>query len=633
MNKYEVLVSILDKICEESRGHAMVNRYIPPSGDPEHINQARARAFIHLYLMVSFGLLDFASRERVITDNGYDGGIDAYFINKETKKIYLIQSKFRTTDRNFAEKNISLDEIVSMDVNRILAGNDQDEKGNSYNGKIKQMIREVGEIENIARYEEKIIVLANLGDYTPGQMKKLFDGIAVEVFDHERCFNELVFPVVSGTFFNASELNIYLDLSNKNAGSKISYEVKTQHGDCQITVLFVPTIEIAKTLSKYKNSILKHNPRSYLELEGKKVNNSIRETIQRSDTNEFALFNNGITMISDDTDISEKIGIRSKAQLAVKNPQIINGGQTAYTLSKIYDELPEADAKTLFAGKEVLLKVITLMDSDASMNVEKLKLIDSISTATNQQTAVFDSDRISNEPVYEALQAKLFSRYGIFFEKKRGEFGDGISRGYIGEIQVLERNMFFRLYLAIEGRLNKCVGKKLFLRYDKPEDVVHNDSKLDEFYFAYLCYAKLDEKYPVSRKKEKDFYAWLYILTQKYKPDDAEKYPEAIQKGIDEMENQWIDFIKDFVKSDDRFIKNYVDKETGESRQSFNKNAWYRNHSFEDDVKRYFGIGTISIPKQQGDEEAEEVEPESLPPQEILPFENAGSHAATAIPT
>lgn len=623
MNKYEVLVSILDKICEESRGHPMVNRYIPPSGDPEHINQARARAFIHLYLMVSFGLLDFASRERVITDNGYDGGIDAYFINKETKKIYLIQSKFRTTDRNFAEKNISLDEIVSMDVNRILAGNDQDEKGNSYNGKIKQLIREVGEIENVARYEEKIIVLANLGKYTPGQMKKLFDGTSVEVFDHERCFNELVFPVVSGTFFNASELNIYLDLSNKNAGSKISYEVKTQHGDCQITVLFVPTIEIAKTLSKYKNSILRHNPRSYLELEGKKVNNSIRETIQRSDTNEFALFNNGITMISDDTDISEKIGIRSKAQLAVKNPQIINGGQTAYTLSKIYDELPEEEAKALFAGKEVLLKVITLMESDASLNTAKLKLIDSISTATNQQTAVFDSDRVSNEPVYEALQAKLFSRYGIFFEKKRGEFGDGISRGYIGAIQVLERNMFFRLYLAIEGKLNKCVGKKLFLKYDNPEEVVENDDKLDDFYFAYLAYSIMDATYPPSKKKEKDFYAWLYILTQKYKPKEIIHYQEAIHKGIAELNVQWIDFIKDFMRNDDRFIKNYVDKVTGESRQSFNTNSWYRNHSFEDDVKIYFGIGTISTPKQQGDDDGgDSVEVDELP-SEIPPLESA----------
>jgi hypothetical protein len=109
----------------------------------------------------------------------------------------------------------------------------------------------------------------------------------------------LVFPVISGTFFNATDLGIHLDLSNKNAGSKISYSVDTQYGECDITALFVPTIEIARTFHRYKNSILRFNPRSYLELEGAKVNAAIRNTIFVEGKNEFALCNNGITMLSD----------------------------------------------------------------------------------------------------------------------------------------------------------------------------------------------------------------------------------------------------------------------------------------------------------------------------------------------
>lgn len=271
MNKYEVLVSILDKIRQEAEGLPFEGKYIVSSGDVEHTNQARARAFIHLYLMVSFGMLDFKARERVVTDKGYDGGIDAYYIDHENRLIYLIQSKFRTNDKNFSEKNISVEEILSMDIGRILEGHDTDERGNSYNGKIKQLIREVSQIENISRYKQRVIILANIAPFTPDQIRRLFDGNKVEVFDHERCFNNLVFPVVSGTYFNASELHIAMDLSNKSAGSKIRYEVNTELGYSEITVLFVPTFEIAKTLSKYKNSILKHNPRSYLELEGKRL--------------------------------------------------------------------------------------------------------------------------------------------------------------------------------------------------------------------------------------------------------------------------------------------------------------------------------------------------------------------------
>lgn len=157
MNKYEVLVSILDKIRQEAEGLPFEGKYIVSSGDVEHTNQARARAFIHLYLMVSFGMLDFKARERVVTDKGYDGGIDAYYIDHENRLIYLIQSKFRTNDKNFYEKNISAEEILSMDIGRILEGHDTDERGNYYNGKIKQLIREVSQIENISRYKQRVI--------------------------------------------------------------------------------------------------------------------------------------------------------------------------------------------------------------------------------------------------------------------------------------------------------------------------------------------------------------------------------------------------------------------------------------------------------------------------------------------
>lgn len=41
------------------------------------------------------------------------------------------------------------------------------------------------------------------------------------------------------------------------------------------------------------------------------------------------------------------------------NPQITNGGQTAYVLSKIYEDQKENDY-SIFEGKEVMLKVMIL---------------------------------------------------------------------------------------------------------------------------------------------------------------------------------------------------------------------------------------------------------------------------------
>jgi len=288
MTKYQILLNIIDRIRAEAATTKYETKYLPPSSDAEAINQARSRAFIHLHLKVSFGLLDFAEREHFITDGTYDGGIDGYFINRDARLVYLIQSKFRATERNFVDKEIALREILSMDVNRVLDGQEQDEQGNRYNGKLLQLQREISQTEDIARYKYRVVILANVKDEISAiQLSKLVGGLPCDVFNYEKCYDLLVLPVISGTHFNASDLVIHLDLSNKNAGSKISYTVDTQYGECDITVLFVPTIEVAKTFHRYKNSMLRFNPRSYLELEGAKVNAAIRNTILKQGKNEF----------------------------------------------------------------------------------------------------------------------------------------------------------------------------------------------------------------------------------------------------------------------------------------------------------------------------------------------------------
>lgn len=136
MGKYLMLLNVLDKIREEAAPAGFKARYIAGTTDVDQINQERARAFIHLYLKVSFGLLDFIEREHFITDGTNDGGVDGYYIDKESRMIYFIQSKFRTNEENFANKKISFEELLAMDVGRIIDGHAQDEKGNSYNGKI-----------------------------------------------------------------------------------------------------------------------------------------------------------------------------------------------------------------------------------------------------------------------------------------------------------------------------------------------------------------------------------------------------------------------------------------------------------------------------------------------------------------
>lgn len=94
--KYKVYLNILDQILREAPERFV--RYRIDDLDPEKLNQARSRASIHLFLKVSFGLLDFEERERVITDGSYDGGIDGYYIDQE--KNHCIYCKLNSGRMN-----------------------------------------------------------------------------------------------------------------------------------------------------------------------------------------------------------------------------------------------------------------------------------------------------------------------------------------------------------------------------------------------------------------------------------------------------------------------------------------------------------------------------------------------------
>ena len=589
--RYETLLRVLDQIRNETFPQTNP-RYHPDKMDIEKVNQARARAFIHLYLKVMFGITAFQQRERTITDGAYDGGIDGYYIDTDAKTIHIIQSKFRTTERNFEAKEILLEELLAMDVNRILEGETSDEAGNAYNGKIYQFQREVSSLPDIGRFSYRVVILANLKGVSPTKLRQLTGGFAAEVFDFEKAYLQLVFPVLTGTYFTASDIAIPIDLSNKSSGSKISYNVTTRYGNCEITVLFVPTLEIAKLMHKYKNAILKYNPRSYLDLEGQSVNTAIRSTIIQTTSNEFALFNNGITMLSEETNINEKIGQKNKAQLHVKNPQIINGGQTSFTLSRIYAENPEA-AEPQFADKEVLLKVITLLDANASTS--KLHLIDEISNATNKQTPVINADRFANEAFHIEVQRSVFDRYGLLYERKRGEFSDGIRDGYVRAPDVVERNHFWRLFYTANGKINLGFQKKLFQRNEFPDVHLEEHEKFDRLFLAIHVYRRLKRELSFHARVEKDLYGKVYAYIQLYLHEGLTTDQEVIDANLSALEEKWSSFMNVQRSRPGPGRLAFIDKATGEARALFSDEKYYRGHTFEKDLVGYFGNVTQQV--------------------------------------
>ncbi len=607
MSKYNTLIKILDELRKEAP--IEYKRYYPIESNIEELNKARSRAYIHLFLKVKFGLINFKDREAFITEDTNDAGIDGYFIDQENKRIYFIQSKFRTNEQSFESKKMELEDLLKMDLDRVTKGERCYADGVKYNNKIRKLIDEIQNIGDFPKYKETVILLVNLKDKYRDKIKP-FTLFPTEIYDYERCYNELVFPIVSGTFFNPKELKITIVVNTKSAGNRIDYYVDTTIKECNITALFVPTVEIAKVLYKYKNSVLKFNPRSYLELAAGSVNRRIQESILNISTNEFALYNNGITMLSDSTYYSDRVGKKNEAELIVTNPQIINGGQTAFTLSRIYEEhFSSGQSLDVFNNKEVLLKVITFSEDEQGPIEEKskLQLIEAISKATNDQTEVTEADRRSNDKIQIELQTKIFRDYGYFYERKRGEFGDGLRSKYIDRSKIIDREILLRICLSINGnpgQARRASTRQLFLK--ETFGKIMNSSDYNKYFFGYKALEYLNE---IQKKFEKDKnnrfgqaqygnglrygkIAMIGVITNDFENKKKENIDEGVKKATDDVLNEWMHF-EDYVKDQPEntlYFAKHTDPETAIETVEVNFDNYYKGRTVASNLKKFFKL-------------------------------------------
>ncbi|KQN34758.1 hypothetical protein ASG37_15660 [Sphingomonas sp. Leaf407] len=533
--KYQILLNILDRIVQGGAAAGQRSIYRNASQSPAERDQARARAYIHLFLEAKYGLHEFNDREKQITDSSYDGGVDAFHIDHENRVVVLVQSKFRSTAQNYSDKHITIGEVSRIDAERILRGEGQDANGNSYSGHIKGLQRQLAEVPDIARYRYRVVLLANVRTDEQLATGRLFPDMEVEIYDFERCYEELVIPVLRGEQTYFANLLFNIDMSNKSAGSRLSAKVRTEHGPVDITVILAPTIEIARLMSRYRNSILRFNPRSYLEFSQQATNRQIWESITDRSSGEFALLNNGITILSDETFVSERTGQRETAQVALRNPQIINGGQTAFTLSRIWDAASDLERAALFEDKEVVVRIITLPDIE---HKKRQELVREISSATNSQTQVVTADRVVANDEQRALAERVFMAHGLLYEHKRGEYAEAIQNGFAGRQSVVERSLFLRLMLLASGQYEKATRAKSVKKGEGFRDLKANAATIERFGTVHSVYRAVTRAAPLEPRRIPET---LAVVEAVMAAMDLKLLPEVdvIESYVLEIEKIW----------------------------------------------------------------------------------------------
>jgi hypothetical protein len=383
------LSSIIGKIREPAAEQLRIS-------DPTKL---KSLAFVYLCVKTVLDLDDEETFD-CLTEGGGDFGVDAIHISEEYDgefTVSLFQAKYKHTDfsgnSNFPESGInSLIRAIRLlfnpaaelqHINARLLAKVEEARSLIRDGFIPQ-VRSIA-CNNGLKWTsatDEIIACASFGDQ-----------VTWEHFNHTSLVKILQ---------ASKSVTDSLRLNGKAIVEDMDYS--------RILVGRISVTEIAGLISRHGDRLLERNIRRYLGLQGNRVNEAIRLTLETPERSNFYFYNNGITLTCDK--FSYNALQEGDYQVKVENLQIINGGQTCMT---IFQTMRQATLLPEPTEAYVLLRLYQLPSDNED-------LVQKITFATNSQNPVDLRDLRANDEVQRRLEIDI-SQLGFSYRRKRSDSG------------------------------------------------------------------------------------------------------------------------------------------------------------------------------------------------------------------
>ncbi|CRL60739.1 AIPR family protein [Proteus vulgaris] len=374
-------------------------------------------------------------------------------------------------------------------------------------------------ISNVRKVKNKI---PNLKIFycTSGSYQKEIEIEASFKILRDTCVNsDLFFDVEVSPVGRKELINYWSAISDKNEASVqlVDYiGINEMPGIPQSYISIVKAKEFISKIAidddnNIREEVFDENVRAFLG-DDNIVNKDISKTLNSEKSKQFAVLNNGVTIIAPEITIQSNTKV-----MHLTNYQIINGCQTTNTLYENFDKLDD--------GVELIVKFIESQDTDVAIEIV---------TATNNQSA------IENESFYALKEkAKMIQKYfdlerakdlreGLYFERRENEYRNkNIQTTKIYDIKELAR-CFISVFRIKPHDASRYVKKVL-----STTDIVFNEIDNEYAYYcsAYICYKyntlingrKYDaQKYNKLRWHIAMLYPWV-VFNKVETPDPAEK--------------------------------------------------------------------------------------------------------------
>lgn len=401
-----------------------------------------SEAFIY-YCLDRILKLDADDAAAAITEGGDDRGIDAVHIqNTQDKKVvHLFQMKtYEKFDK--AKKK----EFPSNETDKILSfigdllskpGNMQD----TCNALLYSKVEDIWDALEEDTYDFEIHLCSNGLKLAPKKLEAFKQSLK----------QYQVFSVIEHDLETLAKIELGSHRSNRSLQIRLLEEQNFERSDGYMRGLigsvnaseFVSFLENEVCPGQIDETLFEENIRLYLG-EKNDVNTKILQSALSDNPVEFWYLNNGITIVCDSYKYQPKL---ANPVVAIDNPQIVNGGQTSFSLfeAKKRDALKTPNIK-------VLVKIIETKD-----NIFRNK----IAEATNSQTPIRSRDLRSNDIIQLKLEEVLASK-GYYYDRKKNQHSD---KPYSQRIDALKAGQVIMAYYMREPDKAKTQSDKIFGEY------------------------------------------------------------------------------------------------------------------------------------------------------------------------
>ncbi|MCC5676229.1 AIPR family protein [Klebsiella pneumoniae] len=464
-----------------------------------------------------------------LTGERYDDhGVDAVYIDYESKEINLFNFKFR--ERFKADQKQSFNEafVSTKLVNCIM-----NESTDGLQGKLQTYVTTINELLNgndvwkLSLYMISNEALPIERDESAIQQLKI-------VYDMEVI--SICLPhITSMMSIRPAPINAELIIDNDSLMSYSESSISTSKS----YVIRLNAADVIRITCRNADLRRDHNCENFDELASEKIDfgvlfDNVRGFVQRSRYNagiaktlreepsKLFMYNNGLTIVADDIKALPVNGHR-KVRISLSGIQVLNGGQTLRTLHD-FNAADKSNISEFISKSELLVRIFNASNSETANKIAEY---------TNSQNSISNVDLKSLSTLQIQLE-QLLDEHGIIYSRKNGDTGMHEEKEYRYKISM---EQFGQILFAYQGYPEKSSNQKQHI-FGKYYDDIFSEEKFNFSSAPQLVesYYEIKKAYSTStdsiQKIEQKIFYVIYI--HRIRSDwDYEQCIEVLEQVLD----------------------------------------------------------------------------------------------------